>query len=251
MYFVIIIMIQIMGGKIMIIMNGKGYNERIFNGLFTNVSAVENYNEIKKVTASCITKITINSNVDVNIHTSTKANDITAHLYGEVIANRKPKFSVKQHGNEIIVCAKSRKLSFQNDCVSRGLTLDIEFPSKTFEKLFIETKHANINIGSNIAADTITINRKHGNINISSNVKALCIVIDGKYGNINMVSNVRTKLIWIQNAHGDVYLSSTFRGAEIDCPHGEIDFGSIAVDSKTDFSTFGYITVKHGNVEFR
>ena len=249
-------------------------------------SALKKFDKTKKATANGVNRITIDSNVNVNLFAS-NTNDITAHLYGEVAIDCEPKFCIEQHDDEIFISVKSNGTSIHSNsiCVAyassavvnnysivgnSGLTLDVEIPSKTFEKLSIGAKHANISISSIVTANAIVIDQKHGDINVTSNVTA--------------------GIISVTNAHGDVDLSATFHTLQIDCKHGDIDVDSVAcsdtklaiacrhgdvhvtldnirnstvsVDTKHGsyknnpklkgmFNASGSITVKHGNAKFR
>ena len=232
----------------MVIINGKVYdgvvimlNGRVSTGDSVNDdSAVKNFDEIKKETANGVKRITIDSNVNVKVSTS-NTNEVTAHLHGSIISDQNLNFSVEKQGNEILVSVKSKGTSISssymavasgcsvviNNCSvggKGGLTLDIQIPDKTFEKLSIEVEHGNIDINSYVRASAITVDSKHGNINIGSDVNADIINVD--------------------NAHGSIDLSSTFQTLEINCRHGSIDVDSEACsDVRLD------ITCQYGNAD--
>ncbi len=203
-------------------------------------SACKKFDEIKKKTANGVKRITIDSNVNVKVSAS-NTNEVTAHLHGSIISDQNLNFSVEKQRNEILVSVKSKGTSISsrymsvasgcsvviNNCSvggKGGLTLDIQIPDKTFEKLSIEVKY--------------------GNIDINSYVRASAITVDSKYGNINIGSDVNADIINIDNAHGSIDLSSTFQTLGINCQHGSIDVDSEACsDVRLD------ITCQYGNAD--
>lgn len=277
----------------MVIINGKVYdgdvtmvNGQVITGDSVNDdSAVKKFDEIKKETANGVKRITIDSNVNVKVSAS-NTNDVTAHLHGSIISDQNLNFSVEKQRNEILVSVKSKGTSISSSYMSvvsgcsvvinncsvggkGGLTLDIQIPDKTFEKLSIEANHANIDINSYVRASAITVDGKHGNINIGSDIEADIISVDNAHGNIDLSSTFQT--LGINCRHGNIDVDSEVCSdvrLDITCQHGNVDVtlgnigtSKVSVDTKHGncknnpklkgtYTASGYIEVRHGNAKF-
>lgn len=206
---------------------------QVISGEPVNKSSAKKFDETKKQSADGIKRITINSrSVNVKVFAS-DTKEITAHLHG---SDTNPDFSVNRRGDEVAIRVKAngtissgtivmRSCTISN-CVigSGGLELEVQIPVKTFEKISIESKSADIKISSNVKANDIIISSCSGSVEIGSNV----------------VADVFT----IETSSGSVDLSAAFRTLEIDCKSGSVDIDSqVFCDAKLEVIT------RSGNID--
>lgn len=243
------------------IVNGRVINEEAFKDSYS-----KEFDETKNESTNGINRISIISDVNVKV-SACNTNDVIAHLHGLAITDSDLKLSMTKIGDEIRVCVKSEVTSVRssnvsmisgssvviNNCIisgDSGLILDVQIPTKSFEKLYIESKNANVDVKSSVNANTITVDNKNGNIDLSAIFQTLNI--DCKNGNVDIDSE----------ACCDVSLNVSSKNGNIDVTIGNIGISKLSVNSKNGgcknnprlkgiYKVCGYITSKNGNVRFR
>lgn len=250
-----------------IFINGKVYgnNVSIVNGqVITGDSCGDvtskKFDETITESASGVNRITIDSDINVKI-SACGTNDVTAHLHGSAITNATPKLSMKRVGDELVISVKSEESSNSYSSVSmiiinssicgdgEGLVLDVQIPSRAFEKLSVESKNANIDVTSSVNANTITVDNKNGNIDVSAIFKTL--KIDCQNGNVDVDSE----------ANCDIALYVTSKNGNADVTIHNIGTSEVSVNAvngncrnsprlKGLYTASGYIISKNGNVKF-
>lgn len=257
----------------MIIINGKVYhdnvtivNGRVIEGNSCDDTTSKKFDETKKVSANGVNRIIIDSNINVKVSASS-TNDVTAHLHGYAIMDSNLKLSVTRVGDEVHISVESEGASISYINMSTistssvvinnfssgsngGLTLDVKIPTKAFEKIFVESKNANIDVTSSVTANTVTVDNMNGNIDISAIFQTLSI--DCKNGNVNIDSEARC----------DVRLNVANKNGNVDVTLGNIGTSKVSIDCKNGscknnprlrgiYTVSGYITSKNGNVKLR
>lgn len=235
------------------IINGKVYrgNVTIVNGWVIsgdsyNDSVSKKFDETKKESANGVDRITIDSDVNVKVSACNKS-DVIAHLHGSAILDGELDFSLTRVGDEIRVSVKSNG-SYLISCSS--LTIDVQIPARAFEKLYVESKNADIDVASSVSANTITVDNKNGNIDVSAIFQALNL--ECKNGNVDVNSEARC----------DVRLDVTSKNGNVDVSLGNIGTSKVSVDSKNGgcknnprlsgkYTASGYIISKNGNARFQ
>lgn len=194
-----------------VIVNGK-----VISGEPVKNSSAKEYDEIKKQLAEGIKRIRIDcSSVDVKLSASSKTKLIKEHLHGQV---SDVDFSVSRQGDELVIRVRPNGTSINktvvmggcctiSNCVISGaLELEVEVPAETFEEISVKSKSGDIEINSNVKADSIIISSNRGDVEIGSKVVA--------------------EFFSIQTSRGDVNLSAVFQRLNINCSSGDIEVDS-------------------------
>lgn len=238
-----------------IIINGKVYksnvtivNGRVINGDSCDDLTSKKFDETRKESANGINRITVDSDINVKVSACT-SNNITAHLHGSAITNSTPKLSVTRFGDEIRVSVKLEGSSISCSNVSiksgssvvintfnfsssgnSGLTLDVQIPTRAFEKLSVESKNANIYVSA--IFKTLNIDYKNGNIDVDSEAHSdIKLNVIGKNGNVDVtLENIGTSTVSVDSKNGSCRNNPRLRGI---------------------YTVSSYITSKNGNVKFR
>lgn len=257
----------------MVIINGKVYddnvtivNGRVINGNSCDDSACKKFDETKKESANGVNRITIDSNVNVKV-SACDTNEITAHLHSSAIMDSDLELSVTRRGDEIRVSTETAGVSNSYNNMSiisgnstvvinnfstgsnGGLTLDIQIPTKAFERISAEITNANIDVSSSVNANSITVESKNGNVDVSATFKTL--TIECQNGNVDVDSE----------AYCNIKLNVTSNNGNVDVTIGNIGTSNVSVDSKNGrcknnpkligvYTVYGYITSKNGNAKF-
>lgn len=257
------------------VINGKVYkgNVTIVNGRVIgedscNDSGKKEFDETKVESANGISRITVDSNINVIVSAS-NTSDVVAHMHGSAITDDNLNFSMQKLDNEIkisVVAADSSSGCNNVSIVSIGafncsfsncsfaeysdLVLAIQIPSREFENLSVESKNGNIEITSSVKANTISVESKNGNIDVSSCFQTLNV--EAKNGNVAIDSE----------ATCNVSLAVVTKNGNVNVSLGNIGTSEVSVNSKNGncinsprlggkYAVFGYITSKNGNARFR
>lgn len=256
----------------MIIISGKKYgsdvtivNKRIVTGKHCDTSFCRKFNKIEKQLTDGVNRITINSNVNLNVKLfACDTNEMSAHLHGSAIIDSSLELSVTRHSDEIRVSAETdcilnsyNNMPINSQCTvainslgsNESLVLDVQIPIRVFKKISVESTCANINVDSSVIANSITVENKNGNISVSAIFQDL--TIECKNGNVDIGSE----------ACCNVNLNVISKNGNIDVTIENIGTSYISLKSENGrcknnpklrgvYTVSGYIISQNGNVKF-
>ncbi len=209
--------------------------------------------------ANGVHRIVVDSDIKVKM-SGCNTNEIIACVYGVSMEDKEAKLSVTRFGDEIMVFVRAGKPT--NSRVSgkegsanvvgsdkeSGFTLNVQIPTKVFEKIYVKSKNSNIDLKSSVHANTITADNKNGNVYISAIFKTLNI--DCENGNVEVDTE----------ACGDIKLNITNKNGNVDVIIENIGVYEVLVDSKNGtcrnnpklkgkYTVSGYIMTRNGHTK--
>lgn len=253
------------------IINGNVYqgnltilNGRVIGEKESDVFSTKDYDETKIEQADNIDKISIISDVDVELYSS-NLDSIIAHLHGKVMSSNEIRFEVKKVGDEITILAKLVRstASLNQISVASGnsitinnssfinigdLKLEIQIPKRIFREISVGSINTDIDV-EDVNASSIAINSENGDVCLSAIFQFLNV--DCRNGNIDIDSEAKSNIrLNVNSKNGDISVDiANLRSSEVlvNSKNGKTKNKPKLVG---EYLASGYIKSKNGDVRF-